>query len=385
MNIFINMKIKIPLFLYKSGLTLLLLLLIFGSIDIYAQKKNEKKSLKLGIDMDIGFGTTYDDNVLKYSEKYLTRFMNGEDEGRFHIKTYDDLILIPSISARKTFKIFGKKSTIVDAGFKYRSYLNNDINNWSFSTIGVRQNFAGRASFKLYYSYIPRFYVRHFRDAEWVNVYGYTPITFTPYEFSKDNYGVWVQNTFFKSSRVMFTFNYATYYHNKHYTEYDSKNYLYRIKLFQRLNRTFRLELAYQFTHSDAKGYDQPHETKAISDNSDATYDEDSFAAGLIWNLPRLKKRSQNVKAEFLVINKYYTTKKFLEEDRLHAGRVDNNLRIFFTYSYNLSKSFDLSAFYNWYYRNSGSSSPLNDEYISDEKDYLQNQFGIEITYSFKI
>jgi hypothetical protein len=33
----------------------------------------------------------YDSNILKYSNKYIERFKNGEDEGRFHIHSIDVL------------------------------------------------------------------------------------------------------------------------------------------------------------------------------------------------------------------------------------------------------------------------------------------------------
>lgn len=345
----------------------------------------KKKSKGLGINVDFELGTMYDDNILKYSEKYLNRFMNGLDEGRFHVETYDDVVISPSISLAKQFRIFGKKVSTVDAGYSYKWYVVNGINNWSTFDVGFRQNFAKRASVKVFYSYIPSFYIRHFRDDDWVKVYGYTPITFQPYSFSKDTYGFWLQNTFFKNSRVMFTFNYQTYFHNEHYIEYDSDNTLYRIKLFQPLHKNLRLELMYQFTHSDAKGFDEPDESKFDSDDSDASFDEDGFIGGLIWTLPKIKKLSHDIKGEVVVYKRYYNTEEYVEVDPLHAGRVDDNLRFYVTYNLTLNKQWSVSAFYNWYYRNSGSSSPINDWYISDEKDYKQNQIGLDIKYNIKL
>jgi hypothetical protein len=378
------MMVKFSGLFYKPR-TIFLLILLIGAVNSGYTQSKKKKSDGLGINVEVGLSTMYDDNVLKYSEKYLQRFLNREDEGRFHIKTYDDMVFSPSVSLDKSFKFIRKKTAIVNADFKYNAYMKNDINNWSSVSIGFRQNFARRASIKFYYSYIPNFYIRHFRDDDWVSVYGYTIIAFKPYSFSKDTYGFYLQNTFFKSSRVMFTFNYAKYFHNQHYTEYDSKNYVYRIKLFQRLNKNFRLELAYQFVKSDAKGYDNPGETKETSDDSDASYDEDGFFGGLIWYMPKVRKRAHNIKAEVVVYKRYYTTEQFLELDILHAGRVDDNLRLNFTYNLNLSKAWGLSAFYNYYFRDSGSSSDVNTEFISLEKDYRQNRIGIKITYSFKL
>lgn len=393
-----KMKQHSALFRGNLWIFLIVFLLNISGIDLLSQtttqKKTQttgqkttqkKKSKGLGIDVDFGLGTMYDDNILKYSEKYLNRFMNGMDEGRFHVETYDDVIVSPSLTLAKPFRIFGKKLSTVDAGYTYNWYVINGIDNWSNFNIGFRQNFAKRASFKLIYSYIPTFYIRHFRDEDWVKVYGYTPITFQPYSFSKDTYAFWVQNTFFKNSRVMFTFNYQTYYHNEHYIEYDCDNTLYRIKLFQPLHKNLRLELMYQFTQSDAQGYDEPDESKYDSDDSDASFDEDGFTGGLIWTLPKIKKLNHSIKGECVIYKRYYKTEQFIEVDPLHAGRVDDNLRFYFTYDIALNKQWSLSAYYNWYYRDSGSSSPLNDWYISDEKDYKQNQVGLDIRYSIKL
>ncbi len=360
----------------------LALFMVLQPFESVAQKKPVKKK-GLGINAEVDFGVMYDDNVLKYSEKYLNRFFNREDEGRFHIKTYDDLVLKPSLSLTRSFRIFGKKLTIANAGYSHSLYVQNDINNWSSIDVGLRQNFGKRASFKLSYSYIPYFYVRHFRDDDWVAVYGYTPVTFKPYVFSKDTYAFWIQNTFFKNSRIMFTYNYQLYYHNEHYTEYDSKNHLFRIKLYQPIQKKLRMELMCQFTKSFAKGYDEPHETMDNSDDSDASFDEDGFSAGLIWTLPKIKKYNHSLKGECVVYKRYYTTLHYLELDLLHAGRTDNNVRLNFNYDLTLKKNLKCSVFYKWLFRNSGSKSPLNNEFISDEKDYRQNQIGLGFTYGF--
>lgn len=366
----------------RIGTWILLLCLVLAAQGTFAQKKTTKKGF--GIDAEFSLSSMYDDNILKYSEKYLTRFLNREDEGRFNIKTYDDVVLSPTLTLTRSFRFFGKKPTIFDASYTYNSYVNNDINNWSNIDFGVRQNFAKRASFKLSYSYIPSFYIRHFRDDDWAAVFGYTQQTFRPYIFSKDTYAFWIQNTFLKNSRVMFTFNYQVYFHNESYTEYDCRNYLYRIKLFQPVHKKLRMELMYQFTKSFAKGYDQPHETKENSDDGDASFDEDGFSAALIWSLPKIKKYSHSVKGECIVYERYYTTEQYVELDLLHSGRMDDNVRLNFDYELTFNKSWAVSAFYKWYFRESGSKSPLNNEYISDEKDYTQNQIGLELKYNFR-
>jgi hypothetical protein len=218
-----------------------------------------------------------------------------------------------------------------------------------------------------------------------VNVYGYIPETFVPFSFSKDNFGFWIQNTFLKNTRIRLTLNYMRYFHNEHYTEYDCKNWLYAVDFFQPVHKKLKLQGGYHFGTSDAKGYDEPGETKETSDDSDATYEEEGFSLGFSWQLPGVKKYDHFLNAEFEFAKKYYTTKNFLEEDEEHAGRVDDNLQLSVTYEIKLRKSLKLSAFYNFYFRDTDTEATVNKEYLSAEKDYRQNQYGLRITYNLRL
>jgi hypothetical protein len=372
----------------KTGLILVTIIYFLSSGTILGQEKSKKKD-KL-FDVNIGLATIYDDNILKYSEKYLDRFMNGEDEGRFHIDTYDDIILKPSLQIGSTFQIFKKQKSKLNFSYNYNSYIVNDVKNWQFISFAFQQNFLKKASFRIAYSYVPEFYVRHFRDEDLVNYYkevygfGYIPESFVPFSFSKDNYSIWIQNTFFKNTRIRLSLDYARYYHNVHYTEYDCKNFTYGFLINQPITKKIRLEAGYEFTTSDAKGYDQPGETKANSDDADATNEADGFFITCTWQIPDVLKHKHSLEAGMDYEKRYYTTDHYVEVDPEHAGRVDNNLNYNFTYDFQLSKSFNLSAFYRWFGRDSGSPSIVNDWYLSNEKDYRQGQVGIEVTYNFK-
>jgi len=357
----------------------MLVFLVFANTFVLAQKNTKKNRPEL--DIDFGISTFYDDNILKYSQKYLDRFMNNEDQGRFHINTYDDVIVSPSLDIEVTYRLFGKMESKFDVSADYSKYLNNDINSWSNFGVGFRQYITKRLNFALSYDYIPDFYIRHFRDDDWTDVYGYVEKAFTPYYFSKENYGLWGEYTFFKDTRVRLYYMLSKYYHNKHYTEYDSDNNLFRIKIQQELHKNFDLEATYQFVTSDAKGYDQPGERKETSDDGDATFVEDGFIVGLVWKMPRIKKRYHSLEFETIIYNRYYQTDKSPDIDDMHSGRVDNNLRLYLTYYLSVTSDFKFKAFYKWYYRDSGTTSDINNEFVSDEKDYTQNQVGIELIY----
>jgi len=370
------------LLMKKIWLLPLVLILCLPFRNVQAQEKSKKKTKPF--EVDLGFTTAYDDNILKYSEKYLDRFIHNEDQGRFHINTYDDIVLTQSARLSTSAAIHKKIKPKLNLDFNNKTYLNNSVKNWYSLGIGLQQNIVKRFSFRVSYSYIPDFYVRHFRDADLAQAYGYVPSTFVPFSFSKDSYLLWVQNTF-KKTRVRLLLNYVQYFHNEHYTEYDCNDWSYAINLLQPVGKNVKVEFIYQFTTSDAKGYDEPGETKATADDADATYEEDEFSLGITWRLPRFKKKlNHNLSLEADFQKRYYLSEHFLEVDEEHAGRVDDNLHLFVSYDIRLSKSFVLAAFYNFYTRDSNTRAEQNQEYLSAEKNYSQNQFGAEVTYSFK-
>jgi hypothetical protein len=368
----------------QPAVVLLLMAALMWPTAVQAQKK-KKKSKGLKMEADFGVATFYDDNILKYSDKYLDRFMNNEDEGRFDINTYDDVVVNPSLGLSATYRLFGKRKTEVDAGASLSYYLVNDIKNWQAFDVGLSQEITRRLSLSFDYSYIPDFYVRQFRDDDWVPIVGYTPESFTAYSFAKNNYAFVGEYIFFKDTRVRFYYYYMQYYHNKNYTEYDCKNNMYRIRINQPFLKNFEVDISYQYETSDAKGYDQPGETKETSDDSDATFEENGLNAGLAWKMPRIKNRYHSLSLDVVLFDTFYQTDKPVQIDPLHAGRVDHNLRIYINYYLSVTRNFKFKAFYNWYGRDSGTTSILNEEYVSDEKDYRQNQVGIELVYKFDI
>lgn len=362
-------------------LVLMMVLLIQGPMAL-AQDKKKKKKKKPEFGVALRLGVLYDDNILKYSEQYLERFMNGEDYGRFHIETYDDVIFVTGVEAAAVFRIFGKRKTVFNANYTRRTYAVNSIKDWNYFAVGARQYLPWRMSFKILYSYIPSFYVRHFRDDLWVDVYGYAPLTFQPYIFEKDNFGIWAQKYFLKGSRIKLSYFYSRYYHNEYYTEYDSKNHMYGIQFYQKITKNLRFDIGYYYITSDAKGYDEAVETPENTNGPDATYEEDRITGGFQYSLPRINKKRHAVDFHITFMNRYYLSEHPWQIDRLHAGRVDNNMRFLAGYNIRMSKAVTLKAFYNWMGRDSGSTAEANDLFVSREKDYKQNVFGVEMIYS---
>ena len=363
------------------------LLIISFSIteNLFAQSSSKKETYHWEVNLSLG--TMYDSNILKYSDKYIDRFINSEDEGRFHITSYDDLVIPHSIDIAYSNQIIGDQVTVFSAGYNSNAYSYNGIKNWAQYNVDCRQYITKYTSFLVSYSYIPNFYIRHFRDDDWVDLLGYTQETFQPYEFSKDEFSAWFQQYFFGySTRVRLYFSYMRYFHNEHYTEYDSDNYLYGFRVYQTLSKTLKVDAGYDYITSDAKGIDVVNDTDeaALATRGDATYEEHIYSVGAGFKFPKVFDLNNDIRITGQYQKRFYITNHFLELDPLHAGRFDTNIRIYSRYNVYISDNLSVTAFFNWLYRDTDTSAELNREYVSDEKDYNQYQLGLRVNYRFQ-
>jgi len=360
----------------------LLIFFLFNE-NIFAGDDPENKIQSWSVNLSLG--SYYDSNILKYSGKYLNRFLNGQDEGRFHIDSYDDFIFEYSASLNYSNRMFGNLLTIFGAGFDSDAYTVNSVKSWFTYDFFWRQYVSTSLSFLLSYSHIPEYYVRHFRDEDLVDSLGFTPETFKPYEFTKDELSFWVQNIFsWKTTRARLYFSYMRYFLNQSYTEYDSKDFLFGFRVFQRLSEDLDLNFGYLYGTSAATGFDEPGETKEISNDADASNYEHTYTAGLGLRLPRIFSLNNEITldAQYQLAN--YTTDDNPVSDPLHSGRYDHHYRVFLNYNLDILSNLFLTVFYNWMGRDSSTSSEVNKEYVSNEKDYTQYRVGINVNYLIK-
>ncbi len=378
----LNRLIKIKLL--SISLILLNCVILFSLVtneEAFAGDKTKKKKVNKWR-LSLSINPYYDSNILKYSDKYIQRFKNREDAGRFHINSIDDFTM--GYAAGLTFSdaFLGKMRTTLGAGYNTDAYTYNSVKTWATFNVFYRQQITKTTSAQFSYSYIPEFYVRHFRDDDWVYYYGYTEITFQPYTFSKDNFSFWVHQILpWRTTRARLYFTYSRYFLNEAYTEYDSNDYMYGIRIYQSLLKNLRVNFGYFYTTSDAKGYDDPSETINLSDDSDATNYGHTYFAGFDYILPRLFSLNNDIGVDFQYQRKFFTTEEFVEVDPLHVGRYDYNYRLFVNYNLDLIKNLSATVYYNWYARESSSPSDYNKEYISDEKDYSQYRLGVSFNY----
>lgn len=326
----------------------------------------------------------YDGNVLRYSDKYIERFRNREDAGRFHISRYDDLTFQTSLKITRSLDLFPALSSSIAGQIQYKRYTHNPVRNWYSVGLTIRQAVAERTIVILSYSYMPNFYVRHYRDEDWVAVYGYTAETFKPFEFSKDNVSLTTQYTIFTDTRVRATIAYARYFYNQHFTEYDSKDWSLGLNVTQPVHRRLNINVGYRYVNSNASGVDTPFETKENSDDADADFNEHEFRAGIEWRMPRLFGRPTNIEMGVQWDIRDYSSPHSPSMDPFHSGRRDYEYGIDLSYGVRVLPTLDVALAYSWSARSTRTSTSQNAVYLSDEKDYHQHQIGVELAYAFQ-
>lgn len=322
--------------------------------------------------IDVGVSSVYDDNILRYSDKYLDRFDRREDLGRFHINTADDLILVSSIKGTLTMNLIGALNTTGSIDYRHRTYTHNAIKDWSYLSMSLRQDLSKKLSAQVGYNYIPEFYVRHYRDDNWVNNYGYTPITFQPFGFKKDEMNGWIQYNPLSNTRVRAGLRFMQYYHNEHFTEYNCRNRAFGFDVYQTVLKNIRLNASFEAMYSRADG----------DFDTDPSNDQNTFVFGADFRLPKVFGHANSVGVEGEHGRTFYTTHNFVEVDPEHAGRKDYVYRVSITYDFGLLDNLTLAVNYTWQERTSRSSSDLNATYLADEKDYRQHQVSLEARYS---
>ncbi len=358
-----------------------LLVFLFTGMSAFAQKKTHRKS-KGKWKMSFRLLSTYDDNALKYSEKYLDRFMNNQDPGRFKMVMYDDVSWKGRLFVSYRKKWIPKHYTKVSAAVQRTQYSVNSFKSWNMFSVYVQQDFAKKGALLFTYQYLPYFYVRTYRDEDLVSIYGYAPNTFRPFEFAKEHYGFSVRNTFYKKWRLQTNLGLHRYFHNSHFTEYDAGKYYAGVKVAYPLTNRIKLNAGYQYAYNDAKGIDEEGEDKLTSDDPDATFMENKFDLKAGFSPLIRSKRKQSIDFQTSFAERDYTSAKAYRDDPTHVGRTDHIYSFTLTYGIQWTGKIKTSIVLNRNFRYSTSAgSAYYRELLADDKNYTQNLLGIQFNY----
>ena len=320
----------------------------------------------------------YDDNILRYSDKFVERFESGQDPGRFRVESLDDVIQRLDLYTDRRFAGLGGREARLGIDAEHRAYLRNSIKDWTRVGLSWDQDLGLGRELQVAASWAPGFYVRHLRDSDLRGTGVTGDDRFQPFEFDKADLRLRFGHPLGTSSDLRYHLGLASFRHNAAFREFDSENLYAGLRVDHRLTSIFRLSAAVELTESDARGWDEAGETRATSDDTDPSYRQlDLMVAGR-WRFPGERRPTLFLQGE--VGLREYTTDKPSTVAPLHVGRDDDLLRLYASWQIDLSKRYRLTAFAQHRQR---SSSALVDLDIGLEKDYEQTELGLRLTALF--
>ena len=320
-------------------------------------------------------GSNYDDNILRYSSKDISRFENNNESNDSRLSTYDDW----KSDFRLKFyfdgpKIMGNRSSIMYFA-KLSSYFRNPFNNYSNHTLLFYQDIGSHFQVHFKYFYMPSYYLREYRDRDTGD---YHSCDFT-------NHQARIGMDFKMTRMTQFTLQYQTeqQYYNEYFTEYDSDLWTIEGEIYHKFSWDFRVLLNAGFTVSDNVGY-QPLIASAFSEfEEDTEYGDSSFEEEMYQVEVRYRKRKFLSKdtwfsLQYKLRHRIYSTDNPVTLDPIHAARLDDRHRAIFSISSDIVENLaaELSFTREWRETKSDYSS------LPDIKNFKQNIFTLSLTYS---
>ena len=320
--------------------------------------------------------SSYDDNILRYSDRDIEYFENRTEISPSRLTTLDDW----KNDFRLKFyidgpKIFSRALKIRYFG-KFSHYYRNPFKNYSTHTLILNQRIGDKIAVDFKYFILADFYLREYRDRDH-NEY---------FSCSFDNHQTRLGIDYRLTKKITLTFQgqFDQIYYNEYFTEYDSENLTYTGRLTHRITKNLRLTVSGGFTISDNIGYIPaeiaPFDPLSQDDTEygDASYEEETYLAKIRYRMRKFMGQDTWLSLEYKLRHRIYVTGNSLEYDPFHAGRMDDRHRIVLTIDREILPRLDGKLIYTREWRETTSDYEL----VTDVKNFTQNIVGFGLTYS---
>lgn len=319
--------------------------------------------------------TNYDDNILRYSQRDIDRFIEGTEYHPSRLTTHDDwkndfrlkLYLDGPRIFRQQLKIryFGK----------FSSFYRNPFNNYTTHTLLLSQRLVRRLEVHFKYFYMPDYYLREYRDHDLDEYQG----------CSFDNHQARLGLTCkpLKYTEITLQAEYEQLYYNEYFTEYDSESWLYELELSRRFGRNTTLVFSCGFKISDNIGYIASQASvlnplvQEDTEYGDSSYEADIYQLEIRHRCRKLMGEDTDLKFQYKLRRRYYSTGNSLEEDPFHADRFDMRHRLIFEISRDILDNLEASLSYTHEWRETESDNQLTE----DIKEFRQNLISFSLTF----
>ena len=323
---------------------------------------------------------TYDDNVYRYSSEDIDNFVYHREDERFSMETYDDLILSPSLTVYVTRRFSESLQARLRLKYEYNLFVKNDERNYQAFSAFLKTTAFKKNYVQLGYFHIPEFLIRPYWDQDAPPLSSDDGEKYRGCDFARNLFSVKLGREVIRSTRVSVLFRRDVLYYNQFFTEYDTKANTFGVEIVHTFNPIVRTSFEYAFKMAEAVGYDEPGETRALSDDSDISYDEDQFRAEMEFDISRKVSLPLDVTFQYRLNKRYFTTDKTLEQDPFHAGRRDTIHRFSLMTDLEIYRNILIFGIYEYQQRDVSSKEK---ERITEVKNYNRNRIsaGFELTY----
>jgi len=325
----------------------------------------------------------YDDNIIHYSEEDLHDFAHIYSPGKFSIDTAGDWIVRPRLDLTMETEALTGRDLEIRLRLSSWKYVNNGVkDNESFQLLLKHPGF-GRDNFKLYLYHSPESYIRNFRDRP-PGTPPSDPMEYADFTYVSNSASLEYWRRIADSWDGNLEVQRSARYYSRPFMENDNWEWRFGGYLTWRRYRSFRVRAEYLYSDVLARGADEVGETRETSDDSDPTYERDSYCVTFSFYPRGRLGKIDGISVSGTHQIYYFTTKKSPDEDPYHAGRKDRVYRVEVSGDAGeVLGPVSLEGGYRFTKRTSTGALEGEGESIGEEKDYTDNRFWLGFEYPF--
>jgi hypothetical protein len=330
-----------------------------------------------GVNIYSNVSFVYDDNIFRYSEEDIDKFVNNIEPYRYPIKTYDDFITILQLHTKVRKKFFGNKMTTFNAKIKTTIFYQNSEKDYETFSFSVWQKVTSKGHLLLKYFFLPRYFIRYYPDYDVDNPEEYP--YFAKCDFSKQLVNVVCGYNIFGNAEISLSLGMQLNDYNSSFNEYDTEIKSIGVSMDYPYKKVTQAQISYTLSRAIADGVDEPGEEKNFSDDSDISNDE--YKLGLYFDFDLTDYLPVILEMNINFEQRIYTTDKPLLCDPFHAGREDKKTNLTLRTSFPFTDRLELELEYTYETKSVSSLYDIKD--IEEIKNYNRNIYTTNISFSY--
>ncbi len=323
--------------------------------------------------LDGMYRSSYDSNVLRYSERDFKRAENGTEKYISPVKTLDDYRSDFRLTGAYRFDLMGALDSRLQLTVNFAHYLQNPINNAYWLSFIYKQEIVRKWDFLFNYFYEPYYFLRDYYDIHTGDR------RHTDFSLEKAKGKLYYRPV--KLIEIVGFYEFKRYVYNEYFTEYDGDRQEIGGEGIIRKG-PWRIAFSYGFGWFDNVGFNEDFlyvgDLEEDSENGDGSYEEDVFSLSVYYSTRIFDKRSR-VKLNLNFEKRCYTTDRNPQIDPIHHARRDFLYMPKASIEMKLNRSVSIEFGGNYYNRDSEGSLPI----VSDIKNYSRFVGWFEIGYEF--